>query len=814
MATVNSTTGGDQTEPVITALADGRVFVAWTDASGTEGVGGGGTAVRGRVFDVDPAGALVPAGGDFLVNTYTAGDQSEPAIATTSDGLVAVAWTSESGVLDTDSSGISMQLFDPRLPADAKVGPSGRVCFAVAGAPGDLAVVNLTPVEADGLGNGQLVSSDVVSPPVASNVNFSPGSFDPNVAVAPIGADGEVCFVNSVHASVHLVADHLGTIDAAAFTLASGSGAPLRVVDTRVGQGGSTVAPSGRLCFAVAGAAGGVAVVNLTPVNAAGFGNGQLVSSDVVSPPVASNVNFSPGSFDPNVALAPIGADGRVCFVNSVHASVDLVADHLGTIDAAAFGVPSGSGAPLRVVDTRVGQGGSTVAPSGRLCFAVAGAAGGVAVVNLTPVNAGGFGNGQLVSSDVVSPPVASNVNFSPGSFDPNVGFAPIGADNRVCYVNSLHATVDLVADHLGTIAATSYTPASPSGAPARVLDTRPLVLGANLLATTQVRMGAVDCVDATWCVAAYQEPQVPIAPDFITPSGVTRLQRSNGVWDPIVVTGGISLVGRFVGDIECTGADVCIVAWSTFAASGGGFIASTVDRTTDGGVSWQSAASGLTRISDLECVSGSTCVAVGAGTTRSIDGGVTWSPVTMPSGVSTVDVVDCPSASVCYAAAAGWFGADTAALLRSTDAGTTWSTANTFDGPVLGLDCVSLDTCTATTRTPELVRTTDGGATLSTTLLPTTQYPVAFECRPTRYCLGAAAYSGPVEIGYPSTVRLLLSRDGGATWEPVVAPTGLPATVTAAFTDVSCHTDTECVVAGSTTVTTGGFVTAVPLPP
>ena len=221
VATVNSTTGGDQTEPVITALADGRVFVAWTDASGTEGVGGGGTAVRGRLFDIDPAGALVPAGGDLLVNTYTAGDQSQPAIATTSDGLVAVAWTSESGVLDTDLSGISMQLFDPRLPADTKVGPSGRVCFPVAGAPGDLAVVNLTPVEADGLGNGQLVSSDVTVPPVASNVNFSPGSFDPNVAVAPIGGDGKVCFVNSVHSPVHLVADHLGTIDAASYTLAS-----------------------------------------------------------------------------------------------------------------------------------------------------------------------------------------------------------------------------------------------------------------------------------------------------------------------------------------------------------------------------------------------------------------------------------------------------------------------------------------------------------------------------------------------------------------------------------------------------------------
>ena len=354
VATVNSTTGGDQTEPVITALVDGRVFVAWTDASGTEGVGGGGTAVRGRLFDIDPAGALVPAGGDLLVNTYTAGDQSQPAIATTSDGSVVVAWTSESGVLDTDLSGISMQLFDPRLPADTKVGPSGRVCFPVAGAPGDLAVVNLTPVEADGLGNGQLVSSDVTVPPVASNVNFSPGSFDPNVAVAPIGGDGKcasstACIRRCTWWPTTWGLDRCGVVHVGLPKWRAGACGR----HACVGQGGSTVAPSGRLCLSVAGSPGDVAVVNLTPVNAAGFGNGQLVSSDVASPPVASNVNFRPGSFDPNVALAPIGADGRVCFVNSVHASVDLVADHLGTIDAAAFTLASGSGAPLRVVDTR-----------------------------------------------------------------------------------------------------------------------------------------------------------------------------------------------------------------------------------------------------------------------------------------------------------------------------------------------------------------------------------------------------------------------------------------------------------------------------
>ena len=92
-----------------------------------------------------------------------------------------------------------------------RIPPSGQVCFAVAGSPGDAAVVNLTPVLADSGGYGLLVSSGV-APPVASNVNYGFGTIDPNVAVTPIGPDGQVCFFNSASTSVDLVADHLGTI--------------------------------------------------------------------------------------------------------------------------------------------------------------------------------------------------------------------------------------------------------------------------------------------------------------------------------------------------------------------------------------------------------------------------------------------------------------------------------------------------------------------------------------------------------------------------------------------------------------------------
>lgn len=347
--------------------------------------------------------------------------------------------------------------------------PSQRECFAVAGKAGDVAVVNLTPVLATGSGNGLLVSSDVADPLVASNVNFASGTVDPNVAFAPIGGNGQVCFANSRHSTVNLVADHLGTIDREVLALANAAGTPERVLDTRAS--GSPLEPGARSCFAVAGATGDIAIVNLTPVQAAGPGNGLLVSSDIAAPPVASNVNFALGSVDPNVAFAPIGADGKVCYANSQHSQVDVIADHLGTIDREVFAPANAEATPARLADTRTS--GSQVAPGARVCVPVAGAPRSVAVVNLTPVRAAGSGNGLLVSSDIAAPPAASNVNFGQGTTDPNVAFAPIGTDGRVCYVNSPHSHVDVIADHLGTIDRDVFTPANPAGTPERVVDTR-----------------------------------------------------------------------------------------------------------------------------------------------------------------------------------------------------------------------------------------------------------------------------------------------------------------------------------------------------
>lgn len=351
----------------------------------------------------------------------------------------------------------------PPPPGPPPLDPGERICFRVPGAAGQYALVNLTPVRAAARGNGVLTAGGVSTQPRASSVNYAPGTTDPNVGIAPVGADGRVCYHNADRSTVHLVADHLATLRGSSVAPAQPDGRSVRVLDTR--RVGGAIGPEGRRCFAVGGDPGDVAVMNLTPVGATTRGRGVLVASDVSpradAPP---HVNYPAGAVAPNLGATPIGPDGRICYVNGPTARVHVVVDHLVTIDATD--VTFVDATPRRLFDTR---GASLVAPGGRRCVAVAGAVGDLAVVNLTPVRAQGRGNGVLVGSGASVTPSVSNVNYQVGSVDPNVGVAAIGGDGRVCYRNADRSAVHLVADHLMTIRASAVAHVGPG----RVLDTR-----------------------------------------------------------------------------------------------------------------------------------------------------------------------------------------------------------------------------------------------------------------------------------------------------------------------------------------------------
>lgn len=101
----NTIKAGDQTDPAIAALADGRFVVTWTDKSQTLGAANS-WDVRAQVFNADGS----KAGSEFLVNTTTFDYQSSPAVAALPDGRFVVTWQDNSGPGNDDN--LTGQIFN------------------------------------------------------------------------------------------------------------------------------------------------------------------------------------------------------------------------------------------------------------------------------------------------------------------------------------------------------------------------------------------------------------------------------------------------------------------------------------------------------------------------------------------------------------------------------------------------------------------------------------------------------------------------------------------------------------------------------
>jgi Ca2+-binding RTX toxin-like protein len=145
---VNTCTADSQFAPSVAGLGDGGFVVVWT-SYGQDGSAGG---VYGRRFD---AIGSAP-GGEFRVNTATAGQQDAPAAAGVADGGFVVAWASDS------QDGGTPGLFARRFNAQGDpLGPQFRVNTRtdghqddpdIAALPGGGFVVTWTAYRPDGTG--------------------------------------------------------------------------------------------------------------------------------------------------------------------------------------------------------------------------------------------------------------------------------------------------------------------------------------------------------------------------------------------------------------------------------------------------------------------------------------------------------------------------------------------------------------------------------------------------------------------------------------------------------------------------------------
>ncbi|MEO5779001.1 MAG: hypothetical protein ABIO34_05240 [Arthrobacter oryzae] len=362
------------------------------------------------------------------------------------------------------------RLLDTRT-SSGDVGPGRSVTFQVAGVNGVPAdatavVLNLTVTgpasESADISFGFVTAHAAGSAkPNASNLNYAAGQTISNLAVVPVGTGGKVTLSNtSGQGSVSLIADIQGYYQGGepASPGAFKSMAPARFLDTRTS---AKVGPGQSVSFQ-AGGAGGVpadakaVVMNLTVTEPSKFGfvTAYPAGSDK---PNASNLNYAQDETVPNLAVVPVGADGKVTLTNSSTGSVQLIADISGYFLA---GTAEDNGAfealaPTRFLDTRLSSG--PVAGNGTVSFQVAGVHGVPANVagiwvNLTATETGADGFLTGFASGATKP-ATPNVSYGwTRTTAPNLAYLPVGDDGKVTVENTSSGSAQVIADVSGYV--------------------------------------------------------------------------------------------------------------------------------------------------------------------------------------------------------------------------------------------------------------------------------------------------------------------------------------------------------------------------
>ena len=191
---VNTYTTGYQDGPAIAMDADGDFVVSWLSRGGQDTSGLGVYAQR---FNA----AGVPQGGEFQVNSFTTGDQKNPAIAMDADGDFVVSWHSDGQ--DSSGEGIYAQRYNAsgvaqggEFQVNTFTTNNQRFAAIAMDSDGDF-VVSWFSFEQDGSGNG-IYAQRYNAAGLAQGSEFQVNTFTTSNQVRPaIAMDSDGDFVVS-----------------------------------------------------------------------------------------------------------------------------------------------------------------------------------------------------------------------------------------------------------------------------------------------------------------------------------------------------------------------------------------------------------------------------------------------------------------------------------------------------------------------------------------------------------------------------------------------------------------------------------------
>lgn len=333
------------------------------------------------------------------------------------------------------------RLMDTRNGTGGPTGPvSGFVPLSVPASvvpTGDTAVLTVTATGSAGAGY-VVVYPAGQSKPATSNVNFTPGSTQPDLVAVQTSSSGQVdMYVGG--SPTQLVVDLDGYFQPGAYTPLAAS----RIADSRtglgIGPGPFTGARTLTLPASVP-AGGGPVAVTVTATGSTGGGFVSVYPAGSPRPPT-SNVNFGPGTSEPDLVFVTPNASHQVT-VYVGGAAVQVVVDLDGYVPAGS--AVTSLAAPVRALDTR-----STGPVSGPVTFTVPGTVPTTAtsiIVTLTATDA--TGPGYLVAYPTGSPrPDTSNNNFTAGTTHAVSALVQIGTNRQVTVFIGGTSRSDVIVD-------------------------------------------------------------------------------------------------------------------------------------------------------------------------------------------------------------------------------------------------------------------------------------------------------------------------------------------------------------------------------
>lgn len=342
----------------------------------------------------------------------------------------------------------------------------GTLKLKIAGANG-IPATNVTAValtvtitQPTGYGFVTAYSSDALLPDV-SNINFAANQTVPNTIIIPVGGDGTVNLHFTGEGTVHLIADVSGYFTTDAGRAGDSSFVPTtatRILDTRDGTGLGGPLDAGVVTpLTIAGTAGipasGVTAVaiNLTDTNATG--DGYLMTwADGAAMPDTSGLTFSAGQTHANLAIVPVGADGKIDLYFHGSNSTDVIGDVAGYFIAGTGGQKYHPVFANRMLDTRddterVAANTPTPALEGTSLYPLSV----TLITNLTVTGPTDDGD-EIAYPDGASTPGTSNLNFAATETVANLTMVPT-TDNTIQVFNESSGTTDLIADCIGYFA-------------------------------------------------------------------------------------------------------------------------------------------------------------------------------------------------------------------------------------------------------------------------------------------------------------------------------------------------------------------------